>query len=394
MFLRLIIPLLIILPYSLCVFSQENPNSNVTISGIYENSISNEKIFLCEIDINGIVLKDSSILNVDNKFNFNFHLVDESFFLIKTSQNEAIKLLIKPGEDIRIHADGSNLIKSYTVEGSAGSELIRQLEVTLYDLTLKVNVLLQKSNAQEITNIYADSVFKLLITSHRLYLEQFIHDNTFSLSAINAIHQRMGQLLFFNMDKDTDFFEQLGRKLLSAHPNNKHCRSFFTSIMSFINEKRRLEILEERTGIGKIAPDIILLDKDSVPHKLSDLSGKLVLLKFWNPNCDRCRSENKELITLYNLYKNQGFEIFAVSIGTFREEWLQVLTEDSTDLWQNVKIPEEGVNIPNMASHFVALYGIEFIPYSFLINKDGKIINKGFSIEELNNILKDFFKEP
>ena len=116
------------------------------------------------------------------------------------------------------------------------------------------------------------------------------------------------------------------------------------------------------------------------------------MIRFWNPSCDDCRDENRKLIPLYQKYKNSGFEVFEVSIGTNKSEWLIVMDEDKSNIWTNVKIPEEGDNIPNMSSYFVWLYGVESVPYSLLIDKEGVIVKKGFQTEDLDKILNDILK--
>ena len=97
---------------------------------------------------------------------------------------------------------------------------------------------------------------------------------------------------------------------------------------------------------------------------LGDLKGKVVFLNFWATWCGPCRTEMPSMEALYNRYKERGLEILAVNC---REEQGQVLAF----------MKDNGFSFPaplDIDGRVSTAYGIQAIPTSFLIDREGKII--------------------
>jgi len=120
----------------------------------------------------------------------------------------------------------------------------------------------------------------------------------------------------------------------------------------------------------------------------NNLLGKVVLINFWATDCPSCIAEMPDLIETYNKYKKQNFELIAVSM--FYDPPSRVLSFS-----KNNKLPFSVVLDleKKIASQF---NGVTLTPTSFLIDHEGKIINKiigEINFDEFTNLLEKALKE-
>jgi peroxiredoxin len=114
--------------------------------------------------------------------------------------------------------------------------------------------------------------------------------------------------------------------------------------------------------------------KDSL--NLDDLKGKVVLLTFWFPACGPCRQEFRHFQSVINKLNRK--DIAYVGINVFPTQDPYVLP-----FMKNTKYSF----IPLHGSQEFAdkAYGVQSEPENFLIDKDGKIIFKNFTINQKNH---------
>jgi peroxiredoxin len=136
-----------------------------------------------------------------------------------------------------------------------------------------------------------------------------------------------------------------------------------------------------QVSLGADAQEITLKDVNGKNLSLSSFKGKLVLLDFWASWCAPCRKESKFLVKLYAKYKAKGFEIFSVSIDESPADWKKAIVKDKIT-WKQV-IDTRGWNAPVIRN-----WGIEGIPTTYLIDKQGKIIALDPGREELEAKIK------
>ena len=117
---------------------------------------------------------------------------------------------------------------------------------------------------------------------------------------------------------------------------------------------------------GKKASDFELKTSDGKTVQLSQLKGKVVLLNFWATWCGPCRKEIPDFLEVYKEYKGKGFEIVGVSLD--EEGWSVV----------NPFVKQYKINYPVVIGNgkIVRAYGgFEYIPTTFLIDKQGTIVH-------------------
>ncbi len=115
------------------------------------------------------------------------------------------------------------------------------------------------------------------------------------------------------------------------------------------------------------APDFTLESLEGKSVRLSDLRGKAVLLNFWATWCGPCKIEMPWFVDFQNQYGAQGLQIVGVAMDDSSKEDIAKFTK------------EMGVNYPVLLGKEAVgdeYGGVPALPESFLIGRDGKIVDK------------------
>ena len=113
---------------------------------------------------------------------------------------------------------------------------------------------------------------------------------------------------------------------------------------------------------------------------------KYVLLEFWASWCGPCMHEMPNLKATYKKYHNKGFEVYASSLDSNREDWIDAMDKMGMN-WINVS----GLKVAE--SPAPKQYAITAIPSNFLIDcSTGKIIAKNLRGDNLENKLNELLK--
>lgn len=88
------------------------------------------------------------------------------------------------------------------------------------------------------------------------------------------------------------------------------------------------------------------------------------------------------LIRIYDEYKSNGLIIIPVSMDDNKEKWIRAIAQDSLPWRQYSDLVDYDVN------KLYKDWGIDAIPYNFLIDKKGRLIDKELSMEQLQKLLE------
>lgn len=139
------------------------------------------------------------------------------------------------------------------------------------------------------------------------------------------------------------------------------------------------EIEEFKSGSpGSKAYEFSTTDINGKPLALTDFRGKYVLLDFWASWCVPCRKGNPHLISLYNKYKADGFEIIGVSDDDRNHDaWRKAVEQDEIGIWKHVLrgLKYENGTFDRSAS-ISDRFGTSTLPTKILVNPEGTIIGR------------------
>ncbi|MCK1981997.1 MULTISPECIES: thiol-disulfide oxidoreductase ResA [Bacillaceae] len=133
--------------------------------------------------------------------------------------------------------------------------------------------------------------------------------------------------------------------------------------------------------INSKAPDFILTDMEGNKHKLSEYKGQGVFLNFWGTWCKPCETEMPFMDNQYQDYKEKGVQILAVNVG--ESDYAVKTFADKYKLSFPI-LNDKGGEVQSA-------YKVNPLPVTFLIDKDGKVIDEitgGLTEEDIKTLME------
>ena len=130
------------------------------------------------------------------------------------------------------------------------------------------------------------------------------------------------------------------------------------------------------------APDFKLKAvQDGKEYSLGQFKGKVVLINFFTFFCGPCREEMPHLSKMHQELKGRGFEALGIGLSSTPKQLKQIVTQ--LGLAYPVLEGNDGVS--------KAYGGVELVPMTFIIDKQGNIAHKVLgarSKEEFEKMIK------
>jgi peroxiredoxin len=139
-----------------------------------------------------------------------------------------------------------------------------------------------------------------------------------------------------------------------------------------------------RTDAAPTAPlaPVVLLDGST--RAGAALAGQVTLVNFWATTCSVCVAEMPQMVTLFNTYHRQGFATVAVAMAYDPPASVIRYSESR-------QLPFDVV-IDNTGSVARAWGDIEATPTTFLVNRQGKIVQRFVGAPDFSALAKSIEK--
>jgi len=345
------------------------PEKMVEVSG-YIRGGGNTNIILDELDIGGINPLESIIVNPDGSFKISTTITEPGIFQLRFP-NGNIHLFLRGGQ-VKVLGDISNLGK-YEVTGSLESLQLKQMYSILekynektYAIQDRINILQKdKTRTKELVRLLdsQDIYYARIIKGKSADLRKFIERIDTSMIAVLAA-------FYLDVESNYDYIISVRNKFKKICPNSRYFVQLDEKISGVV-----------ATSNGHPLPDMSLKDENGKDISLSSLKGKNSLLYFWTSDDEVCRNTNKKLKTIYNNFKGQGFEIFAISFDETRDSWITAINEDKLNC----------IHVSNLVGRndeVARIFKIRNLPFLILVDKRGIIVENGVPLNALESRLR------
>jgi len=343
---------------------------SIIISGEVQNP-QGEYIVLEKVQDNEFQFVDSIRVEDDNTFSTKVEISEPQYFRIDFFGIQK-RMLILNKDDLKLTVAGDAAEGLFQVEGSLEMDQVAKVDTFMtafqeeaYAYNKDYMQAQKDGNMKEMQAIREEVMALQQRNIEKLKKE--ISQMEPTLAVLNFLAS------FINPDEDYQYAQEVASKIEAKYPESSHVQQY----MEELNNMKSL-------AVGQKAPDIALPNPEGDTIRLSSLEGKVVLIDFWASWCKPCRVENPNVVKVYEQYKDEGFEIYGVSLDRSKDAWVKAIEQDGLE-WPHVS------DLAYFNSEAARLYNVTAIPHTVLIDREGNILAKNLRGKALEDKLREIF---
>ncbi len=328
---------------------------------------------------------DSVVLSPEGKGTLRVPTLPLDFYRISLDAGDGLIIALDSTETLSVKARAGELARPTATEGSRHTQDLHAFYQQAYVLDLRLDSLRRRmtEGTGDSTTITA---FNASNNAYYALCKDAINGNPGSPLQLTAVSK-------LNLEQDMDTYKLVRDQLKVPMAGSGFYRAFRDQVDRM---ERQAEVMKQQEAemqrlgnlvpVGGMAPDFAQQTPEGRTVKLSDLRGKVVLIDFWASWCKPCRMENPNVKKVYEKYQHKGFEILGVSLDRTKDAWVGAIQQDGLP-WKHVS----DLGFWNNAA--AQQYGVQSIPYTVLVDRDGKVLDKNLRGTALEQRLARVFGE-
>ena len=356
-------------------------NKKFRVSGAITEA-KDSVLYFENMSLDGPVTVDSVKLDGDGTFSFSQKAPEAPEFYRLRIAGQIINLSIDSTETVTVKAAYPTMATAYTVEGSPECEVIKELALKQIDLLGRVIAIERNGNIS--FDLTRDSIARVVEAYKHDVKMNYIFKAPMRPSSYFALFQTLGNRLIFNpreSEDDIKAFAAVATSWDTYHPNSVRGENLHNIAIQGMRNVRivRNQMAAQAVEAGKVHEanliDISLLDNQGHTRRLTDLTGKVVLLDFHVFGSEGSTKRIMQMREIYNKYHARGLEIYQVSLDPDEHFWK---TQTAALPWISVRDPQ------GLQSKNLALYNVSSLPTFFLIDRTNTLQKRDVQVKDLD----------